>query len=142
MAVRAPPPPIPPRTGRDRWLTSVPDPGKKFLTTMVLPRAGKGASMTLLMRGWTKAGEMPRRFSTSSKIYKGQKSSSALRLAILRPGHRGVALSQMKCARHRAGTTVGTPCSPQAKVQSPPPCGGPDSPPYITTAVSATEGVM
>lgn len=60
-----------------RRRTSVPDPGKKFLTTMVLPRAGKGASITLLMRGWTRAGEMPRRFSTSSKICKGQKSSSA-----------------------------------------------------------------
>lgn len=44
---------------------------------MVLPRAGKGASITLLMRGWTRAGEMPRRFSTSSKICKGQKSRAA-----------------------------------------------------------------
>lgn len=49
--------------------TSVPDPGKKFLTVIVLPRAGKGASMTLLMRGCTRAGEMPRLFSTSSKIW-------------------------------------------------------------------------
>lgn len=49
--------------------TSVPEPGKKFLTVIVRPKAGKGASMTLLMRGCTKAGEMPRLFSTSSKIW-------------------------------------------------------------------------
>lgn len=32
--------------------------------------------MTLLMRGWTSAGEMPRRFSTSSKICEDRKRLS------------------------------------------------------------------
>lgn len=61
---------------REHVRTSVPDPGRKFLTTMVLPRAGKGASMTLLMRGCTSAGEMPRRFSTSSKICEDRRQLS------------------------------------------------------------------
>lgn len=54
-------------------ITSVPEPGRKFLMEIVRPRAGKGASMTLLMSGWTKAGEMPRLFSTSSKIWMTKK---------------------------------------------------------------------
>lgn len=70
--------PLPPRRGTEceHVRTSVPDPGRKLLTTMVLPRAGKGASMTLLMRGCTSAGEMPRRFSTSSKICEDRKQLS------------------------------------------------------------------
>lgn len=56
-------------------LTSVPEPGRKFLTVMVRPSAGKGASMTLLMRGCTKAGEISRLFSTSSKIWKKKTKS-------------------------------------------------------------------
>lgn len=36
---------------------------------MVRPGAGKGASMTLCMKGWTKAGEISLLLSTSSKIY-------------------------------------------------------------------------
>lgn len=51
-------------------VTSVPEPGRKFLTVMVLPGAGKGASIIPLMKGCTRAGEMALRFSTSSRIYK------------------------------------------------------------------------
>lgn len=85
--------PLPPRRGTEceHVRTSVPDPGRKLLTTMVLPRAGKGASMTLLMRGCTSAGEMPRRFSTSSKICEDRKQ-----LAVPMSGHR--ALFQMTWA--------------------------------------------
>lgn len=49
-------------------LTSVPEPGRKFFTVMVLPRAGNGASMMPLMKGCTRAGEMALLFSTSSRI--------------------------------------------------------------------------
>ena len=50
--------------------TSVPAPGRKFLTVMVLPGAGKGASMMPLINGCTRAGEMALLFSTSSRIWK------------------------------------------------------------------------
>lgn len=52
-----------------QYLTSLPEPGRKLLTVMVRPGAGKGASMTLCMKGWTKAGEISLLLSTSSKIY-------------------------------------------------------------------------
>lgn len=51
-------------------VTSVPEPGRKFLTVMVLPGAGKGASIIPLMKGCTRAGEMALLFSTSSRILK------------------------------------------------------------------------
>lgn len=50
--------------------TSVPEPGRKFLTVIVLPGAGKGASMMPLIKGCTRAGEMALLFSTSSSICK------------------------------------------------------------------------
>lgn len=56
--------------GTDFFRTSVPEPGRKFLTVMVLPGAGKGASMIPLMKGCTRAGEMALLFSTSSRIWK------------------------------------------------------------------------
>lgn len=55
-------------------LTSVPEPGRKFLTVMVLPGAGKGASIIPLIKGCTRAGEMALLFSTSSKIFKTERS--------------------------------------------------------------------
>lgn len=51
-------------------VTSVPEPGRKFLTVMVLPGAGKGASIIPLIKGCTRAGEMALLFSTSSRILK------------------------------------------------------------------------
>jgi hypothetical protein len=36
---------------------------------MVCPGAGKGASMTLRMNGYTRAGDISLLFSTSSRIY-------------------------------------------------------------------------
>lgn len=51
-------------------VTSFPAPGRKLLTVMVRPGAGKGASITLRMNGCTRAGEISRLFSTSSKICK------------------------------------------------------------------------
>lgn len=56
--------------GADFFPTSVPEPGRKFLTVMVLPGAGKGASMIPLMKGCTRAGEMALLFSTSSRIWR------------------------------------------------------------------------
>lgn len=49
-------------------ITSFPAPGRKLFTVMVRPGAGNGASMTLRMNGCTRAGDISRRFSTSSKI--------------------------------------------------------------------------
>lgn len=57
-------------------LTSVPEPGRKFLTVMVLPGAGKGASIIPLIKGCTRAGEMALLFSTSSKIFKTERRVS------------------------------------------------------------------
>lgn len=52
----------------EKDLTSFPAPGRKVLTFMVLPGAGKGDSITLLMKGYTKAAEIPLLLSTSSRI--------------------------------------------------------------------------
>lgn len=49
--------------------TSLPAPGRKLFTVMVRPGAGNGASITLRMNGWTRAGDISRLFSTSSNIY-------------------------------------------------------------------------
>lgn len=51
-------------------VTSFPAPGRKLLTAMVRPGAGKGASITLRINGCTRAGDISRLFSTSSKICK------------------------------------------------------------------------
>lgn len=58
--------------------TSVPEPGRKFLTVMVLPGAGKGASIIPLIKGCTRAGEMALLFSTSSRILKWQNTDGCL----------------------------------------------------------------
>ena len=50
-------------------LTSVPEPGRKVLTVMVLPGAGNWASIIALMKGCTKAGDRALRLSTSSNTY-------------------------------------------------------------------------
>lgn len=60
--------------------TSVPEPGRKFLTVMVLPGAGKGASIIPLIKGCTRAGEMALLFSTSSRILKTQNRAVFLTL--------------------------------------------------------------
>lgn len=52
-------------------VTSSPAPGRKLLTVMVRPGAGKGASITLRMNGCTRAGDISRLFSTSSRICRG-----------------------------------------------------------------------
>lgn len=51
-------------------VTSCPAPGRKLLTVIVRPGAGKGASITLRINGCTRAGDISRLFSTSSKICK------------------------------------------------------------------------
>lgn len=51
-------------------VTSFPAPGRKLFTVIVRPGAGKGASITLRINGWTRAGDISRLFSTSSKICK------------------------------------------------------------------------
>ena len=48
------------------FLTSVPAPGRKVLTLMVLPGAGNWASMMALINGCTRAGDRALRLSTSS----------------------------------------------------------------------------
>ena len=60
------------RTGKPvlNSVTSVPAPGRKLFTVIVRPGAGKGASITLRINGWTRAGDISRLFSTSSKICK------------------------------------------------------------------------
>lgn len=70
-------------------LTSVPQPGRKFLTDMVLPGAGKGASIMPLMKGCTKAGEMALLFSTSSRIWRISIHSGLCILVILTLGYLG-----------------------------------------------------
>lgn len=57
-------------------LTSVPEPGRKFLTVIVLPGAGKGASIMPLIKGCTRAGEMALLFSTSSRIWETQRGKT------------------------------------------------------------------
>lgn len=65
-----------PETPDNTWkavlnaVTSFPAPGRKLFTAMVRPGAGKGASITLRINGCTRAGDISRLFSTSSKICK------------------------------------------------------------------------